>query len=688
MKKCIIVMVALMLLGGAGAFAKKDKYKESYNFQRGLECYSESNYSEAYDWLQKELEEHPDNPHAHLILGDVYFKNEMYGEALSTLEKALDKMPKKDKDGRATTLYTMATVHLTLCDTVAALDDYARAITINPTDPDLYETRGQIYYELEKYDLSDADYNKMLEMDSSNYGAFMGLGRNAAARKRWDDAIARYDYVVKMNPEYSSGYSFRAEAYMGKEDWTKATNDLIKGLELDDMKAFYLIISLPAGDAQDMMATKLKIQMNKSPQNNLWPYSLGVLAYNSEDYDRAISLFEKAESIDHSPVFQSYMIKCYMGKNDYRRALEIAEEILADNSEDTEVLDLKASCLSGLGRNEEALADRDLLVAAAPESPWAYMTRGDVKMELHRYAEAVEDYDAAATLSDDYAKLPYMLMHRGDAYRLMGKPELARKDYEMLLDVEKDSVLNSDSWTPFAYSGLGNREKAVETMQTIMANDTTDRLVSLYNSACLYARLGDKKEAMRYLREAVDGGYNEFDHIEKDYDLDPLRDMPEYRELMSRRPADAEPEKKKEQPKDSKEASSDAEPVFVPFTKDSGVTKVRCEINGLPLHFVFDTGASDVTMSVVEANFMLKNDYIRPSDIVGSQHYVDANGDVSEGTVVILRKVNFGGLELDNVRASVIRNQKAPLLLGQSVLGRLGKIEIDNANRRLKITRK
>lgn len=115
---------------------------------------------------------------------------------------------------------------------------------------------------------------------------------------------------------------------------------------------------------------------------------------------------------------------------------------------------------------------------------------------------------------------------------------------------------------------------------------------------------------------------------------------------------------------------------------------MKCEINGLPLHFVFDTGASDVTMSEVEANFMLKNDYIRPSDIVGSQRYVDANGDISEGTVVILRKVNFGGLELDNVRASVIRNQKAPLLLGQSVLGRLGKIEIDNANRRLKITRK
>ena len=75
---------------------------------------------------------------------------------------------------------------------------------------------------------------------------------------------------------------------------------------------------------------------------------------------------------------------------------------------------------------------------------------------------------------------------------------------------------------------------------------------------------------------------------------------------------------------------------------------------------------------------MMKNDYLKEQDIVGSQRYMDANGNVSEGTVINLKTVDFGGLELENVKASVVRNQKAPLLLGQSVLGRLGKIEIDN----------
>lgn len=54
--------------------------------------------------------------------------------------------------------------------------------------------------------------------------------------------------------------------------------------------------------------------------------------------------------------------------------------------------------------------------------------------------------------------------------------------------------------------------------------------------------------------------------------------------------------------------------------------------------------------------------------------------------MVNLKSVSFGNLQLKNIRASVVRNQKAPLLLGQSVLGRLGKIEIDNSSRMLRIT--
>ena len=36
----------------------------------------------------------------------------------------------------------------------------------------------------------------------------MGIGRNANAQERWDDAINQFDFVIKLAPDYSSGYSF------------------------------------------------------------------------------------------------------------------------------------------------------------------------------------------------------------------------------------------------------------------------------------------------------------------------------------------------------------------------------------------------------------------------------------------------------------------------------------------------
>ena len=124
----------------------------------------------------------------------------------------------------------------------------------------------------------------------------------------------------------------------------------------------------------------------------------------------------------------------------------------------------------------------------------------------------------------------------------------------------------------------------------------------------------------------------------------------------------------------------------IPFKRRGGVTEVNCKINGLTLYFIFDTGAGDVTISSVEAAFMFKNGYLTRQDVLGRANYLTASGDVVEGTVVNLATIEIGDVSLSNVRASVVKGQNAPLLLGQSVLGRLGKIEIDNKSQMIKIT--
>lgn len=52
----------------------------------------------------------------------------------------------------------------------------------------------------------------------------------------------------------------------------------------------------------------------------------------------------------------------------------------------------------------------------------------------------------------------------------------------------------------------------------------------------------------------------------------------------------------------------------------------------MPLKFIFDTGASDVTISLTEALFMLKNGYLKETDFKVSVYYSIANGEIAEGT--------------------------------------------------------
>ena len=54
----------------------------------------------------------------------------------------------------------------------------------------------------------------------------------------------------------------------------------------------------------------------------------------------------------------------------------------------------------------------------------------------------------------------------------------------------------------------------------------------MYNASCFYARLGDKKMAIDTLEKAVNLGYQHYEWIQRDTDLDSIRDEPEYIELM------------------------------------------------------------------------------------------------------------------------------------------------------------
>lgn len=133
------------------------------------------------------------------------------------------------------------------------------------------------------------------------------------------------------------------------------------------------------------------------------------------------------------------------------------------------------------------------------------------------------------------------------------------------------------------------------------------------------------------------------------------------------------------------QALSSSAQTTIKMQKEGGIYTVPCTVNGLTMKFIFDTGASDVSISLTEALFMLKNGQLKSEDIVGEELYQDASGGITIGTKIILRKVEFTGLTLYNVEASVVNTLNAPLLLGQTVISRLGTFQIDPSKNTLTI---
>jgi clan AA aspartic protease (TIGR02281 family) len=118
--------------------------------------------------------------------------------------------------------------------------------------------------------------------------------------------------------------------------------------------------------------------------------------------------------------------------------------------------------------------------------------------------------------------------------------------------------------------------------------------------------------------------------------------------------------------------------VRIKMKNENGVFTTPCTVNGLKLRFIFDTGASNVCISLSEALFMLKNGYLAEEDIKGSSYSQIANGDVIENTTVNFRELEIGGLKLNDIDAIIVHELSAPLLLGQSAIQKLGKIQLED----------
>jgi aspartyl protease family protein len=123
---------------------------------------------------------------------------------------------------------------------------------------------------------------------------------------------------------------------------------------------------------------------------------------------------------------------------------------------------------------------------------------------------------------------------------------------------------------------------------------------------------------------------------------------------------------------------------FVKVKKSNGVFSVPVELNGvLKIDFIFDSGASDVSISTDVALTLLKTGTIKKEDWLDGAYYKFADGSTAKSKRFRMSSIKIGNKIIKNVTCSISNSIDAPMLLGQSVLSKFGKYTFDNVNQKL-----
>ena len=630
MKKIVTLLtVTLLTVLSVNAYAQKNKTDNDYNLKKAYEVLQEENdEAKGLELVNKQLRETPDNVEAPLLRVRLLRRKNEFGQAPQDINHAIKvNKPKKTEVRNSTLHWWKAYIYEDMGDKINATASFKTACELARKDdkenlPSISFDYAQSLYDLGDYAGADAIYRKMLVLDEADQAAMAGLARNMIEREQYSEAI---DKVMLKRLNY-------AEA-------------------------------------------SIKTRIKKTENRFQWMAFLCQFYETSHQYAEAVRTYDEFEAeFGHYDEINVYRSDCYseLGLNE----LAIADISKAMEKDPDWQLYVRRGDYYWLnGDLDLAIADFNAAVEDAPKEGYCYYRRGWTYEMQGERKKAMEDYNMGLEMTQDY---PYLYLMRGELLLLEGKKTEADADFEMV--IQKDTIADNGSCRQYALYFLGRDNEAEEWMNKIIEEDPGN-YGNYYDQACLYSRMGRLEESIAALRKSFEKGYRSFSHIRLDDDLDAVRDLPEFKALMEEYEA-----KHTEYLKQFELSMPEKEETVTEIAvkrNPGGTFEIPCDINGLALQMVFDTGASDVTISSVEADFMFKNGYLSEKDIKGKTYYQIANGQISEGTTITLREVKIGDAVLHNVDASVVKSQRAPLLLGQSAMERFGAITIDNQNNKL-----
>ncbi len=183
---------------------------------------------------------------------------------------------------------------------------------------------------------------------------------------------------------------------------------------------------------------------------------------------------------------------------------------------------------------DEALVAVEKAISFDPDNFFAYWVRGRLYRVMDRDFDSVSDFKKVLELNKDFhspfgdLQMAYERLHdKKGLQEIIERAVLFYPNY--LLHHPDDS--RARQFYAFTLKRLGRIDEAKKEMQKGTEQNPDDPII-VYNAACFYSLLDDKKAAVENLKKAIEIGFENYNYIKHDPDLACLQEEPGFIELM------------------------------------------------------------------------------------------------------------------------------------------------------------
>lgn len=322
--------------------------------------------------------------------------------------------------------------------------------------------------------------------------------------------------------------------------------------QLRDIFAIQEEIALSVAGALRVSLQGEKLDVCRCPPNDMRAYEFYLRGRqiqsvkSSDDWTKAPEMFRRAIVLDpgyaqaHAGLADSLaqlLIWRILKPGDAleeallaaRRALELAPDL-------AEAHVAHANTLSLAGDDAEAVAAFERAIELNPELYEAHYYFGRHCYARGLYARAVEQFEEAHRVRPDEFQALALAINaadslgdkaRGDALARLALPSALA---EVAADPENGRALYLAAGMQVRLGDVDGARRNLEAALRLQPDD----FGTLYNAACTFAHLGDTGRALDLLERAIatGGGFREW--LEHDSDLDGLRALPRFQDILAR----------------------------------------------------------------------------------------------------------------------------------------------------------